>query len=540
MELGRAIFALKKYSWSNNGEHGKANYNHLTADNIFLVLEGEQHTRGRLKLQIIQGTVFLAEIDVAKHIDIAISTRETFQRIGKQVADKQLPTYGVASGNKLAITYRPDDGQARRMQVALVAQEDCTKIATHLRYRGMVFVDAAQRTASRSGTAGSDIRSINTIASPSFTTDRSFARPPAHEPSQHASHTPSRTYAPSFLAQRSADTFLSRDEGVAPRIPRLDQPTASQIFPRITTSTRITAGIMTDPIAVGRPDDSTASLSKLFADRPATQSRHDFTAMPSFFSQPAESARTHSTSLWMPARSMAERLPQEQEPDSERTGRERSRSSSMLEFEKLPKPRLANPGSDRTPSLNADTSTGRERSTPSRVDSFKVKTSTGHEEATPSRIVSLRTNMNSSSIITRAKRKHLDLEAQTETEQHRPDNMPPPPPQVLPSSEASRSSPRDMHELLYGKRPRTTNADASDANKENVQDESSTPLLSALPKGTIRRSSECVDLARWAALDEKERGKALERSITDLLGNKDFATLCEAMSTNWSRLALDL
>lgn len=392
------------------------------------------------------------------------------------------------------------------MQVSMMSAADCKKVVILLQSRGMPFAPPSRST--RTGTVETELRP------PSTTVDSALevkANAPYNLRSRGSHKDPSliRGFSPQYQKGQlhlgsqsgssskdvsnglSAYPFLVRDEVSAPRTLTIDHSTPSQMFaaPQLQAVPRSHSQFDSAPAFSSLSNISSSDL-KSFSDqlkssRELQQSHHHVEKAVLLLREKSDAVDEPSL-----------QLPPPRELPFKRTGSERSHSSS-LSLQPLPKPRPADGRASLPLPQGADASSMQPAAAP--------------------------------------KRRHSELDAPDSEESLDAKRAMLPP--ARPSSSLSRSSPKTMAELLYGKAPRVDRAEDLDGPRHAVK-RAATEGGAAESESQGSRNSLC--LTNYVKLDDKQRTRAIEQFMMRMLGNVDFAKLCEDLSACWQHLGQNL
>ncbi|KAK5127694.1 hypothetical protein LTR08_004339 [Meristemomyces frigidus] len=557
-------------------------WSHLQAEDLFIILkgidthypDGRLHLDGKLSMRIVDGTNALETVDLAHYIDLSIDARRGAEQVGVTPQIEQLPIFGITKEALLALRYRLDDGQARRLQLRMKDATDCRRIVTALANRGMEFQEQRPGTArpgsGRPITNNSQHRPPTAQSnSPYFDPSKSVARPsPFTQPEVEAGSLSRRqppvherfpTRGPEQPVMQSQEMapppLFSRDEITAPRMAVPTRPTTAEIYRSYTTLPQPSQYDAVDVLR--RPSDptgerpsSTSHVSTLEAIREAVEedatSPRTATYMPpplhtsipnehwssataetlpltTLSSDPLEqrpSTGRPSTSATTPVPDTQEfNIPPRRElpfkrPDSKHSGSDRSVSrprTSALTMPPLPKPNLNREGSGST--VRADSASPTKQGLGSRPGTASpLKRTFNATEEEPTRPQT--SGAQPSNTRPLAPREPSPLRQAALAEQ--------------PGSPTMGRKPTRMDELLYGRRPpeeRSPNKvprlnSLNDAPHENVTPPTS-PKRIALADGSHDPTINAYTALRSSAHDSRET--SLEEYATQSLQDRQTA-----------------
>lgn len=393
------------------------------------------------------------------------------------------------------------------MQVALPVELDCERIVSLLKRRGMTFVNPIASTTLRNHSTGDRPTTASTMLSRMIE--------PSRKVIQH--------YRPPGLPMHGESPRFARDIQQAPREMVIDRPTTREMY-RGTFSLGSSSEEPGQTIDSGLNSSMTkATSNSTILPRSTTLSQRECAAFtmcsdrqssmnPADQLGPSANSHIQLSKLWSPAPLEAQTQPRSLAAFFSTASQDLTRSSSTP------------PASAAVQQPKHILSTGRiadnassSRQTSSRGGRRKRKVDTDNPASTVDEIVDDTTS-----------------------------SMPPP--TARPRSGISRSSPKDMEEVLHGKRPRkgrkTSASGAAIANTtgptETVQSQQTAQTVMELSSQDLTYVFDQPGLDAYSRLNTNERNSILQQFITSMLGNEAFARLCEDMSTCWQRLMLDL
>ncbi|KAF2858659.1 hypothetical protein K470DRAFT_272240 [Piedraia hortae CBS 480.64] len=343
-------------------------WTHLQASSLFAVVRGVEtrsadgrlHPDGQLSLTLVQGTKVLESIDVAQYVDAAREARHGAEKAGVVPSTEQLPIFGITKHSLLAIRYKLQNGQARRIQMRMQSSGECEQLVAVFVRRGMEFQEQRPRTGQSCSTRISTMSGHDRILHEHpAAISRPFMRQPMHDvgnlwqgPELHQA-VESTSWADNANLPEGArrpESMRRPTESMAPpnRVAHVDDSSRRPLPPA--EFTRPSETVRHTDVRTGLPGTETPEwlrMPALGATRPWSSSATDAAHGP-LTSDPAARPSTAATSTLPDA---VETVPPRRElpfkrPGSRYNGSEHESrpGSSALALPPLPRPRLVKEG----------------------------------------------------------------------------------------------------------------------------------------------------------------------------------------------------
>ncbi|KXT09915.1 hypothetical protein AC579_8000 [Pseudocercospora musae] len=584
-------FPITKFSHATGLINNQIPWDHISGNNLDVLVQGSSIVGRSLTLRVIQGTADLEHVDIGSYIDAALEVR---RQEGNSLALEQLPIFGITKESLFAIRYTVN-GEPRRVQLRLRDVEQCRHIVQVLEHRGLTYQEQRPRTA-RPGTATSRPGTVYSEDQPSTAQVRSpHLEPPspqkAYQRSREAfsyvprkssidarlvmhSHNASRPFRPYQVPQPPS---FPREEVTVSREPKISGPTTAEIYGTRPAPYKAPGPhtfqptIVSDAIGANwrlptvsathsqeklprtfeqnaAPSSSDPGLPPRSADLPHSQhlSSTENHIPPPWSSDPPESRPVTALSTTSVAELLEQQIPPRRELPFKRPA-----SSGNSDVS-------SRPGSSALtlPPLKRARAEKNSSKLPSRPNTAlkKANNPVTNQSVRPATTSSLSTTAKS----VRGAAQQLDKET-------RPSS-----PEVPTQPGAVRATPMD--ELLYGKRTMSMRKDhtaiprvgsITDAPHEivsppgsaisrvqdtapgqttstgalvNAQDQSLNRAYAAVSASAV--PTDETSLEQYEAQSLEDRKAALDKFMMDMLENPAFTTLCEDVENCWRRIAL--